>query len=158
MKIHKPLKLICLAAIILVSTAISCNKSKDEAESFRFNGANMKEQYVTTDQAELEILNFENKKVDSVIYYVNNEKVGSKKGLGKIILDLNDRKFGYQQLKALVYFEGKSVEVTERIEVVSNVEAKILKYTVLNTYNHDLMGFTQGLEFFRDTLIESTGQ
>ena len=158
MKIHKPLKLICLAAIILVSTAISCNKSKDEAESFRFNGANMKEQYVTTDQAELEILNLENQKVDSVIYYVNNEKVGSKKGLEKLTLDLNDRKFGYQQLKALVYVEGKSVEVTERIEVVSNVEAKILKYTVLNTYNHDLMGFTQGLEFFRDTLIESTGQ
>jgi glutamine cyclotransferase len=158
MKIYKLLGITFLTAIVLLSGAVSCDKNKDIPELFRFNGANMKEQYVTKDKAELEILNLENKAVDSVVYFSNGEKIGSSKGTGKITFDLTNKKFGYQELKAVVYFEGQNVEVADRIEVVSDVEAKVLKYTVLNTFTHDIGSFTEGFEFFRDTLMESTGQ
>lgn len=158
MKIYKLLGIIFLTAVILLSGAVSCNGNKETAELFRFNGANMKEQYVPADKATLEILNPENKAIDSIVYFANGEKIGTVKGGGKMTLDLKDRKFGYQELKALVYFEGQNAEVTDRIEIVSDVEAKVLNYTVLNTYPHDIGAFTEGLEFFRDTLLESTGQ
>jgi len=158
MKIYKLLGITFLTGIIVLSGAVSCEKNKDNAELFRFNGANMKEQYIRSDKATLEIVNAENKKIDSIVYFVNGEKLTSVKGAEKTILDLNDKKFGYQDLKALVYFEGQNAEVTERIELVSDVEAQVLKYTVLNTYPHDMTAFTEGLEFYRDTLLESTGQ
>jgi glutaminyl-peptide cyclotransferase len=158
MKIHKLLGIMFLTGIIILSGAVSCDKNKDTAELFRFNGANMKEQYTTKDKAELEILNTENKTIDSIVYFANGEKIGAVKGAGKVTLDLNGKNFGYQQLKALVYFEGQNVEVADRIEVVSDVEARILKYTVVNRFNHDIGAFTEGFEFYRDTLLESTGQ
>jgi glutamine cyclotransferase len=39
----------------------------------------------------------------------------------------------------------------------SNIEPKLLKYKVLNTYPHDIASFTEGLEFYKDTLYESIG-
>src|SRR5690606_32246002 len=34
----------------------------------------------------------------------------------------------------------------------------LLKYEIVNTYEHDIKSYTQGLEFYRDTLIEGTGR
>ncbi|CAM3294207.1 Glutamine cyclotransferase [Flavobacterium longum] len=146
-----------LFALTILAAAFSCEK-KDNAELFRFNGGAMKEQYTKGDKATLEILNPQGKTVDSIVYFVNGEKLGMVKGTNKFMFDLADTNFGYQQLKALVYFEGQNLEVTDRIEVISDVQADVLTYTVVNTYPHDVTSFTEGLEFYRDTLLESTGQ
>jgi glutamine cyclotransferase len=74
-------------------------------------------------------------------------------------LDLGGKKLGYQNVKALVYFEGDTGKSTKtRVEVASGIAPKLLQYTIVNTYTHDLNAFTEGFEFFRDTLMESTGQ
>ena len=85
------------------------------------------------------------------------KKIGSKTGHGKVSFQLKDQKLGYQNLKALVYFEGESVQTTSRIELGSNIEPKLLNYKVLNSYPHDIASFTEGLEFYKDTLYESIG-
>ncbi|HEY0090844.1 MAG TPA: glutaminyl-peptide cyclotransferase, partial [Flavobacterium sp.] len=98
------------------------------------------------------------KAVDSIIYYVNDKNIGAVKGASKLTYELKDAKLGYQNLKALVYFEGKTSEAEDRIELVSDVQPSLLSYTVVNTYPHDITSFTEGLEFYRDTLYESGGQ
>jgi glutamine cyclotransferase len=99
----------------------------------------------------------ENKKIDSIVYFVNDKNIGSKKNLENLTFSLKDQKLGYQNLKALVYFEGENQEITSRIELVSNVNPKLLNYKIVNTYPHDTSSFTEGLEFYRDTLFEGTG-
>jgi glutamine cyclotransferase len=148
-----------LLSIILLGTAIvGCNGPKKTAENyFSFDNSKFKAEYHNEDVLSLGLLNAENKKIDSIIYYVNDKNIGSKKDLGKVTFDLKDQKLGYQNLKALVYFEGENQEITERVELVSSVQPKLLKYTIVNTYPHDLKAYTQGLEFYRDTLIEGTG-
>jgi glutamine cyclotransferase len=42
-----------------------------------------------------------------------------------------------------------------KVELVSDIQPKLLKYTI-NTYPHDILAYTQGLEFYRDTLYEGT--
>jgi glutamine cyclotransferase len=84
--------------------------------------------------------------------------VGSSKGAEKFKFDLKNQKLGYQYLKATVYFGSDSSDATKRVEVVSNVEPKLLKYKIVNTYPHDTKAFTEGLEFHDGTLYESTGQ
>jgi glutamine cyclotransferase len=148
-----------LLVILLALIVASCGGSKKDNENlFSFDTAAFKEVYQPNEMAILSVLNPQNKKIDSIIYYANDLKIGSKKDNEKISLSLSDKKLGYQNIKALVYFEGENVETTTRIEVVSSIEPKLLNYTIVNTFPHDTLAFTEGFEFFRDTLIESTGQ
>ncbi|HAT76018.1 MAG TPA: glutamine cyclotransferase, partial [Flavobacterium sp.] len=122
-----------------------------------FDDSKIKAQYQSQESLELGILNPNEKDVDSIIYYNNEIKIGSKKGLEKLIFNLIDQKFGNQNLKAVVYFDNDYSEATTKIELVSNVTPKLLNYTIVNTYPHDTLAYTQGLEFYRDTLYEGTG-
>ena len=147
-----------LSVILLGITIASCgDKIKRENSIFTIENSKYKEKYQPQEAIDLGILNPNDKAVDSVIYYVNDKKIGSKKGLDKLTFELKNQKLGYQYLKALVYFEGENSEATARIELVSNVQPKLLDYKIVNKYPHDTASFTEGLEFYNDTLYESTG-
>ncbi len=147
-----------LFIILLGITLSNCgSKKNDQNSTFTFDESKFTAKYQWQDSIELGILNTNAKEVDSVVYFNNDIKLGSKKGLEKLTFKLKDQKLGYQNLKAVVYFEGENAEATSRIELVSNVSPKLLKYTIVNTYPHDSSSFTEGLEFYKDTLYESTG-
>jgi glutamine cyclotransferase len=147
-----------LFIILLGITLANCGGAKKgENTLFTFDDSKFKAQYQSQEALELGILNPNAKTVDSVAYYNNDTKIGSKKGLEKLTFELKNQRLGYQNLKAVVYFEGENSEATTRIELVSNVTPKALKYTIVNTYPHDTASFTEGLEFYKDTLYESIG-
>ncbi|QBZ98588.1 glutaminyl-peptide cyclotransferase [Flavobacterium sangjuense] len=162
MKLRKPLITILLGLFcvsFLGVNIISCGDSRHDIENyFSFDEGNLKPMYQATDKVDLSLLNAKNKTIDSIAYFVNDKRVSSVKGNAKFTLDLNGKKLGYQNVKALVYFEGDTVSTKTRVEVASGIVPKLLKYTIVNTYAHDPNAFTEGFEFFRDTLIESTGQ
>ena len=148
-----------LSIILLGITLASCSDTKkNENTLFSFDNSKFKELYNPKESISLSILNSNSKTIDSIIYYVNDKKVGSKKGVEKLSFELKDQKLGYQNLKAIVYYEGQNAEASTRVELVSDIQPKLLKYTILNTYPHDTLAYTQGLEFYRDTLYEGTGQ
>lgn len=153
MKIYNP-----LITILLAFSIVSCDNEKDKQGYFSFDENAMKPLYQSTEKVDLTLLNNKNKTIDSIAYFIDGKRVSSVKGNGKFTLDLNGKKLGYQNVKALVYFEGDTVSTGVRIEVGSGITPKLLKYTVVNTYDHDVNAFTEGFEFFRDTLMESTGQ
>nr|WP_315146928.1 glutaminyl-peptide cyclotransferase [uncultured Flavobacterium sp.] len=147
-----------LFIILLGITLANCGGTKKGENSiFSFDDSKYKGKYLSQESLNLGILNKNAKNVDSVVYFNNDKKIGSKKGLEKLVFSLKDQKLGYQNLKAVVYFEGENSIATTRIELVSNITPKLLKYTIVNTYPHDTEAYTQGLEFCKDTLYESTG-
>ena len=153
MKKHK-----LYAFIILGGLLVHCNGSKkNNSSTFSFNQKELKSQYTANDVLKLQIDNTENKKIDSITYFVNDKKVGSKKDILPLEYKWNNQKLGYIAIKAIVYSEGQESETTSRVEMVSDVQPKLLSYKILNTYPHDIKAYTQGLEFYRDTLFESTG-
>ena len=156
MKNHNRLLIILLGCLL---NTFSCAKKNTE-NLFSFNDAKFKTSYTNKDVLVLEILNKENKQIDSVVYYINDIKLTAKSNLEVINFELKDKKLGYQNLKALVFFEGdlKGVEVRNRVELVSDIQPKLMKYKILNVFNHDIASFTEGLEFYNDTLYESTGE
>ena len=142
----------------LALNLISCGDSQAEKERyFSFDESQLKPLYQATDKVDFTLLNNGNKTIDSVVYFSNGERLASVKGNEKFSLDLNGKKLGYHQLKALVYFENDTVSTKTRIEVASGVVPKLLKYTVVNSYPHDVNAFIEGYEFYNDTLLESTG-
>ncbi len=147
-----------LAFILLGALVVSCGDTeKDKKNLFSIDTSGLKQQYQPQETLPLQVTNANKEAIDSVVYFINDKKVGSAAGNKKFDFALNGQKFGYQNIKALVYYGGNTSETTGRIELVSNVDAKILKYDIVNTYPHDITAYTQGLEFYRDTLIESTG-
>ena len=147
-----------LFIILLGFTLTNCGDTKKVENSiFTIDNSTFKAQYQPQESLQLGILNPNNKTIDSIVYFSNDKKIASKKDLKKATFELKDQKLGYQNIKAVVYFDGLNSEATTRIELVSNVQPKLLKYKIVNTYPHDYQAYTQGLEFHRDTLYEGTG-
>lgn len=147
-----------LITILLAFNLVSCGDSRSEIENyFSFDESTLKTMYQATDSVEFTLLNDKNKTIDSVVYFVNDQRVSGTKGIEKFTLALSGKKLGYQNIKATVYFEGDTVSTKTRVEVASGIVPKLMKYTIVNTYPHDIEAFTEGFEFFRDTLMESTG-
>lgn len=147
-----------LFIILLGITLSNCGDTKKGENSiFTIDNSAFKEQYQPQESLKLAILNPNNKAVDSITYFVNDKKVATIKGIEKLNFDLKEQKLGYQNLKAKVYYDNEFSEATARVELVSNVQPKLLKYKIVNTYPHDYEAYTQGLEFYRDTLYEGTG-
>lgn len=154
MKKHNLLFIITLGIFFF-----ACDNKKTSSESlFSVNTANLKEQYKANESLYFEIANPQNIKTDSIIYYNNDFRIGKSTDGKGINYDLLSQKLGYHNLKAVVYYNGIKEEATHRIEVLAATEPKLLSYTLLNTYPHDIKAYTQGLEFYRDTLYEGTGR
>ncbi|RED23377.1 glutamine cyclotransferase [Flavobacterium cutihirudinis] len=148
-----------LTVILLGITLIGCgDKNKGENSLFTIDDSAFPAHFTQKEPLTIGILNPNSKEIDSVAYFINDLRVGSTKGATDFRIELLDQKLGYQYLKATVYFGGDSSDATKRIELVSDIEPKLLKYKIVNTFAHDKKAFTEGLEFYNDTLYESTGQ
>ncbi len=144
-----------LAIILLAVSMVKCGGAGETL--FTLNQDLIKAQYFQKDQLSLDVMNLKNQPIDSVVYSFDGKKIGSVKGSGKFSFPLTDQKLGYQNVKATIYADGKTALDSTRIEIVSDIEPKLLSYTIVNTYPHDTEAYTQGLEFYRDTLYEGTG-
>lgn len=148
-----------LAIITLVSLFGSCGDDKKNKENlFSIDDSQFKVMYHTNDALSLTLKNATNKTIDSIVYFNNDIKIGSVKGNSKLNFTLTTEKLGYQNLKAVVYYEGQNAETETRVEMVSSIEPKLLTYSIVNTFPHDAGAFTEGLEFYGDALFESTGR
>ncbi len=144
--------------LILFGLTFALFSCEDDSPKFKIDTAVLKQHHKTSETISLGIVNEKNKKVDSIVYYFDNKRITSVKGAEKVSYDLKDEKFGKKSIKGLVFFDGKTEEVSTSIEVVSSIEPKLLAYEILKTYNHDIGAYTQGLEFYNGILYESTGQ
>jgi glutamine cyclotransferase len=148
-----------LIAILLGITLIGCGDTKKGENSlFTIDDSAFPAHFTSPESVSIGILNPKSKEIDSIAYFVNDKKIGSTKGSEKFKFELKDQKLGYQFLKATIYFGSDSSDATKRIELVSNITPKLLKYTIINTFPHDTASFTEGFEFHNDTLCENTGQ
>ncbi len=148
-----------LAVILLGITLIGCGeKNKGENSLFTIDDSAFPAHLTKKEVLDIGISNPKSKEIDSVAYFVNDKRVGGAKGVEKFKFELKNQKLGYQYLKAKVYFGGDSSDATKRIEVVSDIEPKLLNYKIVNTFPHDTTAFTEGLEFHDGRLFESTGQ
>lgn len=151
-------KLNLLYIILLGIILTNCGNTKNGENSiFTIDNSTFKPFYTTKDVLKVGVLNPNSKTIDSIIYFINDVKISTNKGNAGLDFPFNNQKLGYQNIKALVYFGGDSSEATARVELVSDVQPKLLKYTIINTFPHDTAAYTQGLEFYRDTLFEGTG-
>jgi glutamine cyclotransferase len=148
---------------LLIITSLSaflfnCSETKD---LFSIATKDLKQVYKPNESVNLSIENIENAKIDSVIYFSNDIKLGKSTDNAIFILKLDKLQFGVQEIKAIVHSNGEKIACVTSFELVSNISPKLYEtkdYAILNTYNHDINAYTQGLEFYKGILYEGTGQ
>ena len=146
MHLDKVLKIIIVAALIS-----GCGNSSKPIKHFLIQTNANKNVISNTDTLKLSLSNLSNKKIDSVNYVINNSPVAD-------IFSLQNSSLGEKMIKAEVFYEGKKEVALQKVIVVNGSTPKLYTYELLNTYPHDMTSYTQGLEFYKGVLYESTGQ
>jgi glutamine cyclotransferase len=146
MHLDKVLKIIIVAALIS-----GCGNSSKPIKHFLIQTNANKNVISNTDTLKLSLSNPSNKKIDSVNYVMNNSPVAD-------IFSLQNSSLGEKMIKAEVFYGGKKEVALQKVIVVNGSTPKLYTYELLNTYPHDITSYTQGLEFYKGVLYESTGQ
>ena len=138
--------------IIIVATLISgCGNSSKPIKHFLIQTNANKNVISNTDTLKLSLSNPSNKKIDSVNYVMSNSPIAD-------IFSLQNSSLGEKMIKAEVFYDGKKEVAIQKVIVVNGSTPKLYTYELLNTYPHDITSYTQGLEFYKGVLYESTGQ
>ncbi|MHC5353910.1 glutaminyl-peptide cyclotransferase [Myroides sp. LJL115] len=147
-----------LIALTLGLTVSGCSQEKNiEKNLISIDTSQLKQQYSPKDALKLRLKTTENVKVDSVVYYLNDQKILSSQDNEVKNFDLRGQKLGKKTIKATAYVGKNSKTFTTPIEIMSSVQPTFLNYSIVNTYPHDINAYTQGLEFYDGLLYESTG-
>ncbi len=148
-----------LLLLFLLSLAlISCgSNSGKKISDFSLSLIDSNAEFQLGETLEVAVKNPKNREIDSVQFYFEDHLL-EKSDKTSASLQLKDQKLGNQNIQALVYSEGKTDSIQISLKVFNNNPPEIYTYKIINTYPHDQNAYTQGLEFYKDTLYESTGQ
>jgi glutaminyl-peptide cyclotransferase len=135
--------------ILLLSLLfLKCNA--DLSKDFKLKISEKSKKFTPNDTLRLDIDNKKNHTIDSVVYRLDGQKINKNEPLKNKLL-------GVYALSASIYNSGNIFELKQQITIVSDSKPSLYTYTILNEYPHDKTAYTQGLEFYKDTLYESTG-
>lgn len=138
----------------LLFAVIGCNSPKTTDFTLGFNSADKK--YLSGKEVIVDVSSAYSDKISTIKLFFNEKLIASGTG-SSIKAVISDAKLGYIDVRVALTVDGTDLSISDRIEVVTDVIPQVYSYTILNSYPHDTSSFTQGLEFFNDTLLEGTG-
>jgi glutaminyl-peptide cyclotransferase len=147
--------------VVMILTALSLSSCKTDIEAFKENYrleiTNPKLNWNEDDTVQISLLDAASIGVDSVVWTQNAARINSAVG-NSLSRKLKNQPYGNLTFKATVYKNGMNTTVATQIKRLPKQKAKVYNFNIVNTYPHDTTSYTQGLEFYGDSLYESTGQ
>jgi glutaminyl-peptide cyclotransferase len=96
------------------------------------------------------------KPIDKIQFYVNGKEISSNGNSATV--NTTNLGVGKHAINALAFFDGKTKKENGFIEVFAHIKPIIYKYKIINEYPHDKKAYTQGLEYHKGFLYETTGR
>ncbi|MDP5092489.1 MAG: glutaminyl-peptide cyclotransferase [Polaribacter sp.] len=96
------------------------------------------------------------KPIDSIHFFINGIK--SISSGNKTTFNTQDFGVGKHQISALIFYPGKTKKINNSIEVLASKSPEVYTYKIINWYPHDTKAYTQGLEYYKGFLYETTGR
>lgn len=96
-------------------------------------------------------------KADSVVYQLDDKRLGTKKDLSAFLLKTDTLPLGIKQITANIYQGGNKEQVTTNIVLLAAKAPEELTYQVEKVFPHDTSSFTEGLLYQDGYLYESGG-
>ncbi len=148
-------KQLCL--FILATFIISCGSdSTEESANFSLELASNKTEFQLGESIQAHVTAPGGDKIESVVFFLGDQKLTETQN-GDLNYTFQNEKLGKWDLRAQITSEGKTSEVFQPVTLFNNTPPATYTYEIVNTYPHNPEAYTQGLEFYRDTLFESTG-
>ncbi|MCK0159781.1 glutaminyl-peptide cyclotransferase [Allomuricauda sp. F6463D] len=131
---------------------LGCGGSADPSKHFSIQLENKALQQ--NQQVGIALKNKKDIEISDLHYYIDDKELPVENG--KITLDLPT--LGNKILVAKFNVEEHAVEIKKNIRLLAASAPKVYTYEIIASYPHDPGAYTQGLEFYKDTLYESTGK
>lgn len=128
--------------------------SSEPKDLFAIQLEENKKQFQQNETVGISLNNKQDKTIQNVSYSIDGKELTLENN--KIVLDIPT--LGNKTLNAEVKFDDTSVEISKSIKVLAANAPEIYTYEIIKEYPHDNKAYTQGLEFYQDTLYESTGK
>lgn len=98
----------------------------------------------------------DNKLIDNIQFFIDGKEISSQGN--SLNLKASDFGIGKHTVSALAFYPGKTKKLNNSFEVFANNKPAIYKYKIINSYPHDKKAYTQGLEYYKGFLYETTGR
>ncbi len=146
-----------LVSTFLCALLLSCGESKNSKKNhFSIKIKQPTKDIHVHDTLTLSIQNRRNLPIDSVQYFYaeNYLQSSTKNNPVKVTLKIP---LGRRLLSAKIYTGGQAATAQKKIILYTDKSPQLYTYKIVAAYPHDPNAFTQGLEFYNDTLYEGTG-
>ena len=137
-------------SIIFFFFLIILNCSSDLSSGFKIQIKSSSDKILLDDEIFINVISPNNKIIDSIEYYLNDRLVSNE-------VKLVDYKVGENNVAAKIFSNNEIISINKKFDIYSNIEPEIMTYNVISEYTHDKNAYTQGLEFYKNQLYESTG-
>ena len=137
-------------SIIFFFFLLILNCSSDLSSGFKIQIKSSSDKILIDDEIAINVISPNNKIIDSIEYYLNGEKVSNE-------VKLVDYKVGENNFAVKIFSNNETISINKKFDIYSNIEPEIMTYNVISEYKHDKNAYTQGLEFYKNQLYESTG-
>ena len=138
---------VSLLSLILI-LFLKCNSESQNNFSLKIDSPN--KNIKIDDSINLNVINKNNIKIDSIQYFLNDIKINSNYNLKNISAGVN-------KIRVLIYHNSQETVIDKKITIFSKNPPKLYSYKIINEFPHDQEAYTQGLEFDGEDLYESTG-
>ena len=137
-------------SIVFLVLLLVFNCNSDKSGGFKIQINSSSSSIYLGDDISLNITSSNNKLIDSINYFLNNNKISNQ-------IRLNNNKVGENFAKADIYSNGKKISLNKKFDIYSNIKPELMTYDIVNEFSHDQNAYTQGLEIYENFLFESTG-
>ncbi|WP_289024263.1 glutaminyl-peptide cyclotransferase [uncultured Salegentibacter sp.] len=150
-------KFLCL--LLLGLFIFSCGSNSDKKSSyFKLKTEENKSEFQVGQTIRGSIENLKDRQIDSIRLFFQQKYLKTLISETSFTVALENPKLGRQKLEAIVFSEGETDTISDNLKILNNQPPKAYTYKIVNKYPHNKQAYTQGLEFYQDTLYESTGQ
>ena len=137
-------------SIIFFFFLLILNCSSDLSSGFKIQIKSSSDKILLDDEIFINVISPNNKIIDSIEYYLNGGLVSNE-------VKLVDYKVGENNVSVKIFSNNETISINKKFDIYSNIEPEIMTYNVISEYTHDKNAYTQGLEFYKNQLYESTG-
>lgn len=134
---------------LFLFTCFSCNKD------YKFT-LNVTKKTAINAMLTISLKERNDKPIDKIQFFINGKEIISEEN--SITVNTADFGVGKHQVSALAFYPGKTKKINNYFEVFADIPYQAYSYKIINTYPHDTKAYTQGLEYYKGFLYETTGR
>ena len=147
-----------LLLLILGLSLASCgNDNEETTNEFSLELSANKTEFHLGEKLQASVKSIGGEKIDSVVFFWGENRLEKVNGTN-LDYTFQNEKLGKWPFSAHIYTNGEMNEIQKELTLFNDKTPVTYTYEVISSFPHATDAYTQGLEFYRDTLFESTGQ